>query len=73
MGIAGDLIIIILVGLIAGLIANKLKLPTIIGYILAGIVIGPYTGVFTVSDIPRIELLAEIGVAPCRPGYWLFS
>jgi CPA2 family monovalent cation:H+ antiporter-2 len=63
MGIAGDLIIIILVGLIAGLIANKLKLPTIIGYILAGIVIGPYTGVFTVSDIPRIELLAEIGVA----------
>ncbi|MDY6968817.1 MAG: cation:proton antiporter [Spirochaetota bacterium] len=63
MGIAEDLIIIILVGLTAGLIANKLRIPPIIGYILAGIAIGPYTGGLTVSDIPRIELLAEIGVA----------
>ncbi len=63
MGIAEDLIIIIVVGLIAGLIASKLRIPPIIGYIIAGIAIGPYTGGFTVSDIPRIELLAEIGVA----------
>ncbi len=63
MGIAEDLIVIIVVGLAAGLVANKLKVPPIIGYILAGIIIGPYTGGFTVSDIPRIELLAEIGVA----------
>ncbi|MDY6934425.1 MAG: cation:proton antiporter [Spirochaetota bacterium] len=63
MGIAEDLIIIIVVGLTAGLIANKLMIPPIIGYILAGIAIGPYTGGLTVSDIPRIELLAEIGVA----------
>ena len=52
-----------IVGLTAGLIANKLRIPPIIGYILAGIAIGPYTGGLTVSDIPRIELLAEIGVA----------
>lgn len=63
MGIAGDLIIIIVVGLISGLIANQLKIPPIIGYILAGVTIGPYTGGLTVSDIPRIGLLAEIGVA----------
>lgn len=63
MGIAEDLIIIIVVGLITGLIANKVRIPPIIGYILAGIVIGPFTGGITVSDIPRIELLAEIGVA----------
>jgi CPA2 family monovalent cation:H+ antiporter-2 len=63
MGIAEDLIIIIVVGLITGLIANKLKIPPIVGYIIAGIIIGPYTGGVTVSDIPRIELLAEIGVA----------
>ncbi|MFH0975328.1 MAG: cation:proton antiporter [Spirochaetota bacterium] len=63
MGIAEDLIIIILVGLFAGLIANKIKIPPIIGYIIAGIIIGPYTGSVGVSDIPRIELLAEIGVA----------
>lgn len=63
MGIAGDIIIIILVGLLTGLIAHKLKIPPIIGYIVAGIIIGPFTGGITVSDIPRIELLAEIGVA----------
>lgn len=63
MGIAGDIIIIILAGLFTGLIAHKLKIPPIIGYIVAGIIIGPFTGGITVSDIPRIELLAEIGVA----------
>jgi monovalent cation:H+ antiporter-2, CPA2 family len=63
MGIAEDLIIIILAGLITGLIANKIKIPPIIGYIIAGIIIGPYTGGIGVSDIARIELLAEIGVA----------
>ena len=63
MGIAEDLIIIIITGLIAGLIANRMKIPPIVGYIIAGIIIGPHTGGVTVSDIPRIELLAEIGVA----------
>jgi CPA2 family monovalent cation:H+ antiporter-2 len=63
MGIAGDIIIIIVFGLAAGLLFNMIKLPPIIGYIIAGIIIGPFTGGITVSDIPRIELLAEIGVA----------
>jgi monovalent cation:H+ antiporter-2, CPA2 family len=63
MGIASDLIIIIVAGLLFGLVATRLRLPPIVGYILAGIFIGPYTGGITVSDIPRIELLAEIGVA----------
>ena len=63
MGIAEDLIIIILTGLISGFISHKLKLPLIIGFILGGIAISPYTGVLSVSDIPQIELLAEIGVA----------
>jgi CPA2 family monovalent cation:H+ antiporter-2 len=63
MGIAEDIIIIILAGLFTGLIANKIKIPPIIGYIIAGIIIGPYTGGIAVSDITRIELLAEIGVA----------
>jgi monovalent cation:H+ antiporter-2, CPA2 family len=63
MGIAEDIILIILAGLFTGLIANKLKIPPIIGYIIAGIIIGPYTGGIAVSDITHIELLAEIGVA----------
>lgn len=63
MGIAEDLIIIIIAGLLFGLAATRIKLPPIVGYILAGIFIGPFTGGVTVTDIPRIELLAEIGVA----------
>jgi monovalent cation:H+ antiporter-2, CPA2 family len=63
MGIAEDIIIIILAGLFTGLIANKIKIPPIIGYIIAGIIIGPYASSIAVSDITRIELLAEIGVA----------
>ena len=63
MGIAADIAIIIVAALIGGLIAQLLKQPLILGYILAGVVVGPYTGGITVTDIHNIELLAEIGVA----------
>jgi len=62
MGIAADIAIIIVAALIGGLIAQLLKQPLILGYILAGVVVGPYTGGITVTDIHNIELLAEIGV-----------
>ncbi len=63
MGIAADIAIIIVAALFGGLIAQRLKQPLILGYILAGILVGPNTGGITVSDIHDIELLAEIGVA----------
>ncbi|MEN6319327.1 MAG: cation:proton antiporter [Syntrophaceae bacterium] len=63
MGIAADIAIIIVAALIGGLIAQLLKQPLILGYILAGVVVGPYTGGITVTEIHNIELLAEIGVA----------
>ncbi|MDP8254717.1 MAG: cation:proton antiporter [Candidatus Alcyoniella australis] len=63
MGITTDFVVIIIAALIGGLVARKLRQPLIIGYIFAGIAIGPYTGGVTVSDVHQIELLAEIGVA----------
>jgi monovalent cation:H+ antiporter-2, CPA2 family len=63
MGIAADIVIIVIAALIGGIAAHKLKQPLILGYILAGVAVGPYTGGVTVSEIHRIELLAEIGVA----------
>ena len=63
MGIAADISIIVVAGLIGGLIAQQLKQPLILGYILAGIAVGPYTGVITITKVHDIELLAEIGVA----------
>ncbi len=63
MGIATDIAIIVVAGLIGGLIAQRLRQPLLLGYILAGIMVGPFTVGPTVSDVHDIELLAEIGVA----------
>lgn len=63
MGVAADIIIIVVAALIGALIAQRLKQPLILGYIFAGIVVGPHTGGVTVGDTHEIELLAEIGVA----------
>ena len=63
MGIAGDIALILVAALLGGLVAQRLGLPLILGYILAGIVVGPNTGGPTVGEVEEIELLAEIGVA----------
>lgn len=63
MGITADIAIIIIAALLGGIIAQLLRQPLILGYILAGVVVGPYTGGITVTEIHNIELLAEIGVA----------
>ncbi|MDP3547223.1 MAG: YbaL family putative K(+) efflux transporter [Phreatobacter sp.] len=46
---------------IFGLIANRLKLPTLVGYLLAGLLIGPHTPGF-VADQKLGTELAEMGV-----------
>src|SRR5919112_2848555 len=63
MGIAADIAIILVAALLGGFIAQRLHQPLILGYIIAGILVGPYTGGVTVADPHDIELLAEIGVA----------
>ena len=58
-----DLAIIMLVAAVMIAIAFKLKQPMVIGYIFAGMVIGPYTPPFTlVSSLETINLLAELGI-----------
>ncbi|WP_430232459.1 YbaL family putative K(+) efflux transporter [Nitrosomonas communis] len=47
--------------LIMGIIAQRLKLPVLVGYLLAGMIIGPYSPGF-VADIELSNQLAEIGV-----------
>jgi len=62
MGIAADIAVIVVAALAGGLLAQRMGQPLILGYILAGILVGPYTS-GVVSDVHDIELLAEIGVA----------
>ena len=47
--------------LVLGFLAARLKLPALVGYLLAGIVIGPATPGF-VADVGLAQQLAEIGV-----------
>lgn len=49
------------VALLLGLIANRMKLPALVGYLLAGIILGPATPGF-VADIELSRQLSEIGV-----------
>src|SRR5687767_15989215 len=58
-----DLAIIMFVAAIMIAIAYKLKQPMVIGYIIAGMIIGPYTPPFAlVSSIETVNLLAELGI-----------
>ncbi|NJD05115.1 MAG: sodium:proton exchanger [Methylococcaceae bacterium] len=47
---------------VGGLLAQRLRMPTIVGYLLAGIAIGPFTPGY-VSDAHTIGALAELGIA----------
>ena len=63
MGIAGDIALILVAALLGGVVARWLRLPLILGYIAAGVLVGPNTFGPSVGDVHEIELLAEIGVA----------
>ena len=47
--------------LVLGFVAARLKLPALVGYLAAGVIIGPHTPGF-VADVPLAQQLAEIGV-----------
>lgn len=47
--------------LVLGFAATRIKLPALVGYLLAGVVIGPFTPGF-VADAEMASQLAEIGV-----------
>jgi monovalent cation:H+ antiporter-2, CPA2 family len=63
MGIAADIILVVVAALIGGLIAQRLGQPLLVGYILAGVLVGPHSIGPSVAETHEIELLAEIGVA----------
>lgn len=56
-----NIAVALVVAFVGGIIARRVGLPTIIGYLLAGIVIGPFTPGF-VGDSETISQLAELGV-----------
>ncbi|MDQ4074356.1 MAG: cation:proton antiporter [Thermoproteota archaeon] len=58
-----DLAVIMVVSSVMALISYKLKQPLILGYIGAGIIIGPHTPPFSlITNIEILNLFAEIGI-----------
>ena len=60
MGIAEDIVIIAIFALAFGIIAQKLRLPIMLGYIVAGVLVGPHTFGPQINNIKDVETLADI-------------
>jgi CPA2 family monovalent cation:H+ antiporter-2 len=58
-----DLTLVLVAALAGGFLAQRAGQPLIVGYMLAGVVVGPFTGGFTVAHVHDLDQLAEIGVA----------
>lgn len=58
-----DFTIIMIAASIMAMVSYKLKQPMVIGYIIAGMIIGPFTPPFSlISNFDVLNLFAEIGV-----------
>jgi monovalent cation:H+ antiporter-2, CPA2 family len=57
-----DLAYVFLAAIVGGLLAWKARQPIILGYVVAGVLIGPFTPGPTVTHVHTIELFAEVGV-----------
>ena len=57
-----DLLVLLLASVPIAFIFHRLRLPTIVGFMITGVLIGPY-GVGLIKDPEAIDVLAEIGVA----------
>jgi monovalent cation:H+ antiporter-2, CPA2 family len=58
-----DLGVVLLVAGAAGWIFHRFGLSVVVGYLLAGIIIGPYTPPFPlVEDLDRVQTLANVGL-----------
>src|ERR1700679_3318750 len=57
-----DLTYIFLAAVVGGLLAWRLRLPLILGFVLGGIAISPFTPGPHLSDVHTFEVFAEVGV-----------
>lgn len=57
-----DLLVLLLASVPIAFIFHRLRLPTIVGFMITGVLIGPHA-LGLIKDVEAIEVLAEIGVA----------
>ena len=56
-----DIVVTLLVSVPIILLFHKFKIPSIVGFLIAGMIIGPY-GFGLISEVNEIEIMAEVGV-----------
>jgi CPA2 family monovalent cation:H+ antiporter-2 len=61
-GLLRDLIVLYGMAMLIAFLMRRAKQPTIVGYLLTGVVAGPF-GLKLISDTSAVEILAEVGVA----------
>jgi monovalent cation:H+ antiporter-2, CPA2 family len=61
LSILQDIVIIFALSTFVNLIFTKLKVPTIVGYLLTGVIAGPHL-LSLISNLHNIELIADLGV-----------
>ncbi len=61
-GFYRDLAYVFGAAVVGGAAARALRQPMILGYVLGGILVGPFTPGPTISDVHHFEVLAEVGV-----------
>ena len=57
-----NLTILLVAALVGGMLAHRLKQPIILGYLVVGVVVGPYA-LKLVNDLTVVQVAATIGVA----------
>ena len=59
-----DLAVIMIAAALAGLLCKRIRLSPIVGYLLAGIAVGPFTPSYIgfIADVERVRLFAELGM-----------
>ncbi|MCK5024532.1 MAG: cation:proton antiporter, partial [Thermoplasmata archaeon] len=58
-----DIALMMIMALILGYAANRLGQPAMLGYLFAGMIIGPYSWSQLINNMEEIEALASVGVS----------
>ena len=62
--ILATLAIVLGVAAVTTVAFQRLKLPVVFGYLLAGLIVGPHVAIRCSPDSPTVHTLSELGVIP---------
>jgi CPA2 family monovalent cation:H+ antiporter-2 len=57
-----DLAVVLCAAGVTSLIFHRLRLPVVLGYLLAGMLVGPHVPLMPVADVESVRRLSELGV-----------